>query len=136
MGPKGFATHSVTKPPPFLFPSKNFQSTASSSKNMFRTDRENGLGGLRSLDLQLRRLPRYPCCASIMTLRYKPLQKLTCRSFKSVIKVSTNQIVYLVPGWTMCLTPSLKIYNIFEFKAWKPVGGLQIRFFCKFIDVP
>lgn len=108
----------------------------SSSKDMFRTDRESGLGGLRSLDLQLRRLPRYPCCASIMTLRYKPLQKLTCRSFKSVIKVSTNQIVYLVPGWTMCLTPSLKIYNIFEFKAWKPVGGLQIRFFCKFIDVP
>jgi len=45
----------------------------SSSKDMFRTDRESGLGGLRSLDLQLRRLPRYPCCASKLTLRYKPL---------------------------------------------------------------
>ncbi len=35
-----------------------------SSKDMFRTHSESGLGGLRSLDLYLRRVPRYPCFAS------------------------------------------------------------------------
>ncbi len=31
--------------------------------SMMRND-DGGLGGLRSHDLQLRRLPRYPCCAT------------------------------------------------------------------------
>jgi len=39
-------------------------------------EKVNGLGGLRSLDLQLRRLPRYPCFASNWLCATSPEKKI------------------------------------------------------------